>query len=140
MAKIRVFQHEDLAPRGFLVARAIKPETLDPIFDFLDEKETRRIESEREIIELARAFGLEEEKTVETAREFLSECALYETTTEDPGFFLDSTRSVELYLGDLLPEKQREVLEAFGLARAEDGNLDLVPLATLEVERRKEGS
>lgn len=44
------------------------------------------------------------------------------------------TKSFEIYLRDLTPEKQREVLDFFELDSAEDGNYDVFPIATLDYE------
>ena len=36
--------------------------------------------------------------------------------------------SVEIYIDDLKPDIQRQVLEELGLETAEDGNYDIIPL------------
>ena len=36
--------------------------------------------------------------------------------------------SVEIYINDLKPDVQRQVLEELGLETAEDGNYDIIPL------------
>ena len=41
---------------------------------------------------------------------------------------------VEIYLNDFIPEKQQEILEAFG---GEDGNYDVFPIVTLEFEDKE---
>ena len=41
---------------------------------------------------------------------------------------------VELYLNDFIPEKQQEILEAFG---DEIGNYDVFPIVTLEFEDKE---
>ena len=43
-------------------------------------------------------------------------------------------KTVEIYLDDLTPEKQEEILEALG---GEDGNYDVFPIVTLEFEDKK---
>lgn len=43
--------------------------------------------------------------------------------------------SVEIYLDDLKPEVQKEVLDLLGIKDAKEGNYDIVPLFTvLEAE------
>lgn len=44
--------------------------------------------------------------------------------------------SVEIYIDDLKPDIQRQVLEELGLETAEDGNYDIIPL--FSVERRND--
>ena len=39
-------------------------------------------------------------------------------------------KDIEIYWDDLTPEKQAEILEAFG----DNGNYDVIPIATLSVE------
>ena len=43
---------------------------------------------------------------------------------------------VEIYLNDLIPEKQREILEAFG-DEIKIGNYDVFPIVTLGFEDKK---
>lgn len=40
--------------------------------------------------------------------------------------------SVEIYIDDLKPDIQRQVLEELGLETAEDGNYDIIPLFSVE--------
>ncbi len=40
--------------------------------------------------------------------------------------------SVEIYIDDLKPEIQKQVLEELGLDSAEDGNYDIIPLFSVE--------
>lgn len=40
-------------------------------------------------------------------------------------------RRMEVFLDDLVPEKQKEVLRLLGLDTPEDGNLDTFPLAVI---------
>lgn len=42
--------------------------------------------------------------------------------------------NIEIYLDDLKPEVQEQVLHALGIASAQDGNYDALPLFTLQVE------
>ena len=42
--------------------------------------------------------------------------------------------TIEIYWNDLIPEKQQEILEAFG---DEIGNYDVFPIVTLEFEDKK---
>ena len=37
--------------------------------------------------------------------------------------------SVEIYIDDLKPEIQKQVLEELGLESAKDGNYDIIPLS-----------
>lgn len=59
---------------------------------------------------------------------------------EEPrkGFSLQKQRSedgpIEIFIEDLVPEVQQEVLEAMGLKTPEEGNLDVCPLFTLEID------
>lgn len=43
-------------------------------------------------------------------------------------------KTVEIYLNDLIPEKQQELFEALD---CEDGNYDVFPIVTLEFEDKK---
>ena len=40
--------------------------------------------------------------------------------------------SVEIYIDDLKPDIQRQVLEELGLETAEDGNYDIIPLFSVK--------
>ena len=40
--------------------------------------------------------------------------------------------SVEIYIDDLKPDIERQVLEELGLETAEDGNYDIIPLFSVE--------
>lgn len=40
--------------------------------------------------------------------------------------------SVEIYIDDLKPEIQKQVLEELGLESSEDGNYDIIPLFSVE--------
>ena len=40
--------------------------------------------------------------------------------------------SVEVFISDLTPEAQTRVLDALGIATAEEGNYDVFPLFTVE--------
>lgn len=40
--------------------------------------------------------------------------------------------SIEIYIDDLKPEIQKQVLEELGLESAEDGNYDIFPLFSVE--------
>ena len=40
-------------------------------------------------------------------------------------------KTMEIFLHDLVPEKQKEVLRLMGLDAPEDGNLDTFPLAVI---------
>ena len=40
--------------------------------------------------------------------------------------------SVEIYIDELKPDIQRQVLEELGLDTAEDGNYDIIPLFSVE--------
>ena len=40
-------------------------------------------------------------------------------------------KTMEIFLHDLVPETQKEILKLLGLETPEDGNLDTVPLATV---------
>ena len=43
-------------------------------------------------------------------------------------------KTVEIYLDDLIPEKQEEILEVFG---DEIGNYDVFPIVTLEFDDKE---
>lgn len=45
---------------------------------------------------------------------------------------------VRIYFRDLTEEKQKEVLEAYGIESEKDGNFDLFPLTILYVEEEEE--
>jgi len=47
-------------------------------------------------------------------------------------------KKVEIYFDDLTSLKQNEVLAAYNIVRAVDGNFDLAPLFVLEVEEEEE--
>ena len=42
--------------------------------------------------------------------------------------------TIQIMLADLTPEKQKEILDAMHISVPEEGNLDEVPVATLETE------
>jgi len=139
MALIKIEFDSCLAPGGFLLCRALDPEAAGPVFDLLDEENTRPVEEASQLVSLARAFGWEEdEEESQDPREYLKLCATEERVVKDPGFFgEDEETTVEIYFKDLTPEKQREVLEALRIKGPSEGNLDFVPLALLHL---KEGS
>jgi hypothetical protein len=47
---------------------------------------------------------------------------------------------MEIFFSDLSERAQKEVLKFYGLDSAEDGNLDLIPIAVLEVEAEETGN
>jgi len=44
------------------------------------------------------------------------------------------TKQIEIYFADLTEQKQKEVLDAYGLQSADEENFDVAPLSILEVE------
>ena len=134
MALIKIEFDSCLAPGGFLLCRALDPEVAGPVFDLLDEENTRPLDEDSEVTSLARAFGWEDDDETDPT-EYLKTCAVEERVIADPGFFAkDQSTPVEIYFQDLTAEKQCEVLEALGINAAKDANLDVVPLAVLNFE------
>jgi hypothetical protein len=138
MALIKIEFDSALAPGKFLLCRALDPAAAGPLFDLLDDENTRSVKADAELLALARAFGWDEDEGLD-AREYLKSCAVEERVVEDPGFFEEQDKggTVEIYFRDLTAEKQHEVLAALGIKAAKDGNLDVAPLALLHL---KEGS
>lgn len=42
--------------------------------------------------------------------------------------------NIEIYLDDLRPEVQEQILHALGMTSAQDGNYDVLPLFTIQIE------
>lgn len=42
--------------------------------------------------------------------------------------------SIDIYLDDLKPDIQMQVLQALGISSAQDGNYDVLPLFTIQIE------
>ena len=49
---------------------------------------------------------------------------------------MEKQNIIEIYWDDLTESKQREILEALG----DNGNYDVIPIATIEVEQEEEPS
>ena len=46
----------------------------------------------------------------------------------------DGTRNVEVYYSDLNKEAQIEFLEAHGVTTAEEANIDMIPIAIIDLD------
>ena len=49
-------------------------------------------------------------------------------------------KTMEIFLHDLVPETQKEVLKLLGLETPEEGNLDTIPLATITAAGMEESN
>ena len=47
------------------------------------------------------------------------------------------TKSFDIFIKDLLPEKRKEVLKFLKLRNPADGNYDVIPLAVIAAETKK---
>ena len=43
-------------------------------------------------------------------------------------------KTIEIYLRDLSEEKQKEIIEAYGIEKAEDANWDIFPITCIDIE------
>ena len=56
----------------------------------------------------------------------------HNTLGDKTGCEVDDMITIEIYFGDLIPEKQHEILDAMG----DNGNNDIIPIAILTAERK----